>query len=343
MADKKIFLGLDLTEEGHDIAFYDFVKNEPREQAEHNIEIPGQYDSMVITSDNMDAAGWEKTQDFMKQKGIPGDVRVVTHLHAFLAFLVHQELGIWSHNVGLFEYKKEGLLYHQIDINRAKNPIRVHFTTISFAHILGPDSFEQDKETVDREFVHIVRQVMTRGVISAVYLTGEGFKRDWLKESINVLCASRRVFMGQDLFARGACYLARQDWEPGSSEESIAISGEGFIDYEIGIMADVGEREEFVPVVTGGREWYLTRGSLDVILKKGAKLDIIYRNHQGQVVEREVLNLAFLPKRPDGTNRIRISVDFTGSAQGGITVMDLGFGELFPTTHQVCRKEFILE
>lgn len=343
MAEKKIFLGLDLSEEGYDIASYDFIKNEPGEQVEHNRAIPDSYDSMVMTVGNMDYAKWEQTKAFMKKNNIPEDkVRVVTHLHAFLAFLTHQELGIWNHNVGLFEYKKEGLLYHQIDINKSKSPIRVHFTTTSFAHVLGPDSFYQDSETVDKEFVHIVRQVMTRGVISAVYLTGEGFRRDWLKESIDVLCASRRVFMGQDLFAKGACYLAKQDWEA-SDSESIAISGEGFIDYEIGVMADIKEKEEFVPIVTWGREWYLTKGSLDVILRKGTKLDIIYRNYQGQTVEREVLDLSFLPKRPDGTNRVRIAVDFTGSTQGGITVTDLGFGELFPTTHQIYRKEFMLD
>lgn len=343
MAEKKVFLGMDLTEEGYDIASYDCIKNEPREQVEHNRAIPDSYDSMVMTVGSMDFAKWEQTKAFMKKNKISEDkVRVVTHLHAFLAFLTHQELGIWNHNVGLFEYKKEGLWYHQIDINKSKSPIRVHFTTTSFAHVLGPDSFYQDSETVDKEFVHIVRQVMTRGVISAVYLTGEGFRRDWLKESIDVLCASRRVFIGQDLFAKGACYLAKQDWEE-SDSESIAISGEGFIDYEIGVMADRKGKEEFVPIVTWGREWYLTKGSLDVILKKGTKLDIIYRNCQGQTVEREVLDLSFLPKRPDGTNRIRIAVDFTGSTQGGINVTDLGFGELFPTTHQIFRKEFMLE
>jgi hypothetical protein len=343
MAEKKIFLGLDLTKEGYTITSYDFVKNEPAEQVEYNTKLPEQYHSMVMTVEQLDYAGWEATKQFMKQYHISQDnVRVVTHLHAFLAFLTHQELGIWDHNVGLFEYKKEGLFYHQININKSKMPIRAHLTTTSYAHVLGPDSFHMEKTVIDQEFVHIVRQVMTRGVISAVYLTGEGFQQDWLNESIDVLCASRRVFMGQDLFAKGACYLAKQDWEATVSD-TIIISGEGFIDYEIGIMADVDEKEEFIPIITPGREWYLTKGSRDVILKKGTKVDIIYRNQQGQVVEREVLDLTFLPKRPDGTNRIRISIDFTGKNQGGITVKDLGFGTLFPTTNQVYRKEFMLD
>ena len=343
MMPKKQFLGLDLSGDGYSLISYDQEKGEPREEARRDEPLPADYASMVITAGDIDYEKWEYIGTFMEKNNIPKErVRVVTHLHAFLAFLVRQELGIRNHNVGLFEYRKDGLFYHQIDINRSRTPIRAHLTTTSFAHLLGPDSLDRDGTAVDQEFVHIVRQVMTRGVISAVYLTGEGFRRDWMKESIEVLCASRRVFIGQDLFAKGACYLAKQDWEA-EPADSIAISGEGFIDYEIGVMADRGEKEEFVPIVTYGREWYLTKGSLDVILKKGTKLDVLYRNHMGQTMEREVLDLSFLPKRPAKTNRVRISVDFTDSVRGGITVRDLGFGELFPSTRQVYRKEFMLE
>ena len=45
---------------------------------------------------------------------------------------------------------------------------------------------------------------------SCAYLTGEAFSKEWAKESLAFLCRRRKVFLGQNLYTKGACHASME-------------------------------------------------------------------------------------------------------------------------------------
>ena len=108
---------------------------------------------------------------------------------------------------------------------------------------------------------------------------------------------------------------------------------------DIGITLD-DEKDTFVPIVSGGKQWYNTSGKLNVILDDTDKITIVYHNHKTDVEKRETVRIHGIPKRPNKTTKLSLEVEFESPKDGAVIIKDLGFGKLFPTTNKIYRKEF---
>ena len=60
-------------------------------------------------------------------------------------------------------------------------------------------------EAVDEALLEIAQDACGKGLIGSIFLIGDGFQGDWMKESLRFLCRGRRVFQGNNLFSKGAC------------------------------------------------------------------------------------------------------------------------------------------
>lgn len=110
--------------------------------------------------------------------------------------------------------RKTGLPLTEMDVDGRTKPAFV--TVKEFSHIYVDEkarngrSEEQWKEEKDRLFYNQAEEMFRGRVFSSVYLIGEGFDREWAKDSLAFLCMKRHVFMGQNLYTKGACYSAMQ-------------------------------------------------------------------------------------------------------------------------------------
>ena len=111
--------------------------------------------------------------------------------------------------------------------------------------------------------------------------------------------------------------------------------------YESGVV-DSAEEDSFVQITEAGIPWYEAKGSIDVIMERGGRADIIFVHSQTKEKQVESVDISGLPMRPRKTGRLSITVEFTDSTSGVITVLDKGFGAFSPATHQVFFKEFKL-
>ena len=64
----------------------------------------------------------------------------------------------------------------------------------------------------------ILKDCFRGHIVSSVYLTGDGFDGDWMKQSVAFLCQGRRAFVGKNLYSKGACYAAlcseqQENWD----------------------------------------------------------------------------------------------------------------------------------
>ena len=59
-----------------------------------------------------------------------------------------------------------------------------------------------DRANKDASFLKIVSEVTGGHIVSAVYLTGDGFDGEWMKESLSFLCKGRRFLWGKIFIPR---------------------------------------------------------------------------------------------------------------------------------------------
>ncbi len=266
---------------------------------------------------------------------------IVSHLDSGLYYIFSQPESLRNNSVALFDFGSEGLDYYRIDIARNKIPAIISVPHKDYKETFHFAAFGRDKEGMDDKFNEIVKALMSETYISAVFLTGTGFSDNWMKRSAATLCQGRRVFVGQNIYTKGACYRAY------GGKYSEAFDGY-FVDAEHTVKSDIGislldEKDTFCPIVTGGNEWFNTKGRLYVFLNETNRLKLVFKNILTGKVKSEVIEIHGLPLRPPKTTKISLELEFVSAKKGAVIIRDVGFGELFPTTNRIYRKEFCLD
>ena len=114
------------------------------------------------------------------------------------------------------------------------------------------------------------------------------------------------------------------------------------VHHTVGIITQEAGRAQYVPITSIGREWYNTKGSMDIILDKSQKVEFFYHNTRENEIECASCEIKELPVRPPKTTRIHIEVQFTSEAGGVIMLQDLGFGTMYKGTGKVTVFPFKL-
>lgn len=295
-------------------------------------------DKMILSFSEISQDNMKAMKEKILEEGWQGsEIRFISRENAFVHYVTHQEMSLYDHTVLLFDFDGTNLYGYRLEYPKKKTPKRfqVEKSAVGSFDLLGN---EKDRGRVfDEHFASAARQLLSKEVVSAVFLTGKGFEGDWLSKSLNVICSGRRAFIGQNLFSSGCCYCGMDEGE----EKDYMVCAPETVLYESGVV-DGASDESFVTITKAGRAWYETKGSIDVILERGGKLDVVFSNLLLMEKQVESIDVSALPKRPRKTGRLRVEVQFLGSNKGLITVRDLGFGAFSPATHQVVMKEFSL-
>ncbi len=270
---------------------------------------------------------------------VPEDtIEITSHLDSGLFYIFNQEQGLWINSVALYDYNADGLNYYRIDIARNKTPKLVSVTHEDYSSQMSLSRYGNDTYQMDVDFAKIADYEMKKAYISSVYLTGVGFTNKWMKKSTNVLCQGRRVFVGQNIYTKGACYRA-------VGGEYKEFYDQFFVETRENVLFDVGisledEKDTFVPIVNGGKQWYNIHGRIHVILDDTDTITLVYKSRHTEEEKREVVKIHGIPKRPNKTTKLSLEVEFENPTDGAVIIRDLGFGKLFPTTNKIYRKEF---
>ncbi len=294
---------------------------------------------LVISVENYDPLMFSLLSNLYIDMGIPKEsIEITSHLDSGLFYIFNQPSELWNNSVALYDYSADGLNYYRIDISKNKEPKTINVIHEDYTQQISLSKFGNDTYQMDLEFSKIAEYEGKKAYISAVFLTGVGFSNKWMKKSTNVLCQGRRVFVGQNIYTKGACYRA-------VGGEYKFFYDEFFVETKENVLSDIGitlddEKDTFIPIITGGKQWYNTHGELSVILDDTDTITLIYRNHKTGDEKRETVRIHGLPKRPNKTTKVSLEVEFDSPHEGAVIVRDLGFGKMFPTTNKIYRKEF---
>ena len=194
------------------------------------------------------------------------------------------------------------------------------------------------REDLDQRFLETMKAVIGDRNISCVYLIGEGFLGEWYQESLRFLCQERRVFLGNNLYSKGACYAARQRMTPGSVSEGYVFLGKDMLKANISLYVEKRGQDSCHPLLDAGTNWYDAKAEIDFLLEEENRFSLRITPLNGGEIRDVEIALTGLPQRPARTTRIHLQIDMADLTTLRLNMEDFGFGEFFQATHQFWEK-----
>ncbi len=183
---------------------------------------------------------------------------------------------------------------------------------------------------------------MNKKVISSVFLTGKGFENpQWPEEFLRFVCNKRRVFGGQNLFSKGAAFVAFDSLQQTSSYPYVCIC-EGRIRSQVSMQVQYEGRMRQMILAAAGSNWYETKAAATFVLDNTESVDFFVQPVGGTQTIKHSVDLYEFPKRPPKTTKVEVIVSFTGERGMTVRVFDRGFGEMFPSSGEMVRKDFYI-
>ena len=251
---------------------------------------------------------------------------VINRKESFYYYTLNQQESLWANDVYLFEADKQGVHFYALQRNIRTIPQVITIkesvrTTLS--------------EPKDDDFLEILKTTFQSQRISCVYLVGEGFEGDWLRESAVFLCRGRRAFAGNNLFSKGACYAAyikdnQKAW-------NFIYIGENDMKFNLSLKIKNRGKQEFLTLISAGKNYFEMQGSCEVILDGNMEIDFWKQLPESREAVIETLELTDLPNRPEKATRVRITATPVSDDKIEVEIKDLGFGDIYKSTKKTWK------
>lgn len=187
----------------------------------------------------------------------------------------------------------------------------------------------------DEAFQRFIASSTENRKVTGILITGDGFGTDWsVRSQQELVKGRRRVFYGDSLFVKGACYAAIERRERHRFRTRVYDSDQ-ILKAGLGMDMMLGGNPTYYPLLRPGVNWFEAAGGCEFLID--GKNELIFYLHRGEEGKRTNYRMPLdgLPSRPPKTSRIRLSVTCENAGTIRIQAEDLGFGELYPATHKV--------
>lgn len=310
------------------------------------VSSPERITALMITCEKLDGRLIEVLNQAVDSMHLKTDkVYYQSHAESFYNYVIQQSAELWRSRVLLLEYQGTRVLAHCMDCNRRTTPVVVFIE--SWEYNMPPyepmpeeESLRREKmERLDREFTDIASQVCRNTAVSSVYLIGEHYSEEWMKESLRNLCMGRRVFQGNNLYSKGACFSMAERLNPSEVGKAHVFLGEDKLKSNIGMnLLDRGQ-ESYCALLDAGVNWYEARQQFEFYVRGGNEFDLQIISLIGG--ESRTVRITLEDMLP-GMSRMRAKLFLTGERELVVEVEDLGFGSFRPATHQMWRRQIAL-
>ncbi|MBO4347571.1 MAG: hypothetical protein J5840_08045 [Lachnospiraceae bacterium] len=272
----------------------------------------------------------------------PDILHFVTYEESYYYYMLYQPEELQNHNILLFDTSGEKLRSYSLMRNFFKTPGVATVDVKEYVNFSSESPTEYEKGERDALFMRISSELCNSTVYSGVYLIGQCFYSDWASESLQYLCKGRKVFKGNNLFSKGACYAAKEKLNPSGKENKIQYLGDDRLKVSIGVETDDKPKQQIV-LIESGAQWFEAFGRTELILKETDKINIFLAYVNNNYVAHGEITLPGLNTSSNRITRISIEVKMTGENKVHFKVWDMGFGELFPSTGKDWEQELSLE
>lgn len=291
--------------------------------------------SVMVTMEIMKPVWVKAIRQALEMLDVPMDrIYLQDYLESFYYYALSQKKDLWRYKVALFEYKQDFITGYELSINANTKPAMV--TIKNRGRICldektrGSRKPEHWKRMKDVRFLEQAKKQIGTDAYSTVYLVGEEFDQSWEHESIKYLCSRRKVYQGQNLYSKGACYGAMH-LSGMVSIGSFLYAGPDMIEHNISMKMFRRGVESRVDMINTGINYYMAYYTCEFILDDTEELVFTSRSIHGDTADHTV-KLTDLPKRPNRATRIRMEMTFAAKDRCRVRLEDLGLGELYKSS-----------
>ena len=302
--------------------------------------------SLVLTVQTLEGRFLDQLIHIAETAGVPRRlVHILSHTESYVYYVLSQEKQIWTGENVLFDLTENGLFYYDMKVIRGRRPQMAEASHEKLEEGFSLDVLDTaaGEKLGDTILTACADRLFKKRLISSVFLTGKGFENtSWAPHFLKTICSKRRVFAEQNIFAAGAAYRGFDGLQPVTSYPYTMLC-EGRIQSTVSLAASVSGRKEQVVLALAGSNWYESKSSAEFILDDVPELELVVTPVIPPCRSEKIrVSLDELPARPVKTTRIEVIISFTGEKCMTVRIIDKGFGDLFPASGKMIRRDFYL-
>lgn len=269
-----------------------------------------------------------------------------SHTESFYYFMLHQPSELWVHQALACEHNGRRLKTYRMECNKRTTPVVVLIEEQIYETLAVPDEGEEETlrqdayRLADDRFLEILQKQSEGRIISSAYLLGDGYRGGWNERSLQFLCRGRRVFQGNNLFSRGACFGLLEKITPSEAAQTHVYLGKDKLKSNIGMNVIRRGKESYYALLDAGENWYELGRECEFLMEESGEISFVVTPLTGKNIETKVMPLP--AKKPSGApyRRYHMEMSMTSPWRVHVAVTDMGFGELFPATDAVWEEDF---
>lgn len=281
--------------------------------------------AMMITCENLDSRMVEILNAVVAGLSLKTkEVYFQGHVESFYFYTIHQQAELWSRQVVVCDYNTDYMKIYRMECNRKTTPVVAFVDEEEFPFMSGQEQ--------DERFLSILKEVCEGRMISSVYLIGEGFKEEWMEESLRYLCRGRRVFQGNNLYSKGACYGMQEKLSASEIGKAHVFLGNEKLKANIGMKVLRQGEKSYCALLDAGISWFDAFCEIEFYLEGDNSFELIITPLNGRDVKCAKITLDGLQPRNGAASRLYMEIRMSSENKIEIEIEDLGFGEIFPAT-----------
>ena len=163
-----------------------------------------------------------------------------------------------------------------------------------------------------------------------------------MQKSLKFLCRNKRLFKGNNLYSKGACYAMREKLSASETGKQYVFLGEEKLKANIGMQVLKQGEPSYYALLDAGINWYEAQKECEFLLESGNSFEIKVTPLNGKGARLVTILLDGFPKRPVAASRLHMKLQMTDEKSVQVTIRDLGFGEIFPAGQAVWTQEILI-
>lgn len=276
----------------------------------------------------------------LPQYDFPADtLRIISREESFLHFLRGEPALLEAGEVGLYALEEKSFAFYAGRSKKEKNKdvLLAETQNMREAFTLKMLNNTQGENYADHLLAANAEKVLRNRHFASVILTGPGFNRmDWSPNFQRSVCkGQRKLYQDKAVFAQGGLLAGRAAVE---KRELPCFVCKGRSPARLSLLVKhEGQERELVLAERGAA--LLTAGGRFRFLPEDRKEVQLLLSDGGRVIRSLPVALDVLPEREDKSCYIDLSFRFSDERRAEFTLVDAGFGEIFPPSGKESRQE----